>query len=58
MTSLTRKEFLPFEPGNEFSLKVIILHNLLPGVDVVSFLRCMVVVEFEDVLLVVILVVV
>lgn len=56
MTSLTRKEFLPFESGNEFSLKVIILHKLLSEVDAASFLRCTAVVEFENVLLVVILV--
>ena len=51
MTSLTRKEFLPFEAGNEFSLKVI-----LSRMDTASFLRCTAVVEFENVLLVVILV--
>ena len=48
---------MPFEAGNEFSLKVIILHNLLSGVDATSFLRCTAVVEFENVSLVVILVV-
>jgi hypothetical protein len=29
MTSLARKEFLPFEAGNKFSLKVIILQSFV-----------------------------